>query len=119
MEAFLARLVLVYVGFLDIEIPAMQAQLARGEPLLDHRVCFQVLHLLEHVELGELVTPLEMFPDVSSRVELPQALFAVPEPALQRRNVSTHFAVCERAHRTALRMAADDDVPDRQIRQGE
>jgi hypothetical protein len=50
-KALFAWLVFVNVGFFDVEIPAVQPQLARCEPLLHDGVGLEVLELLEHVEL--------------------------------------------------------------------
>ena len=122
MEAALARLVFVDVGFLDVEIPAVQAQAAARQALLYLRVRLQMLELLEYVELGELVVALEVVSQrgARARVQLLQAALTMTEPAVQRRHIARDLSSCQQGiDSAALGMSADNDVGDGQIRQGE
>ena len=114
MEAPLAGLVLVDVGFLDVEVPAVQPQLAAGQPLPDDGVGLEVLELFEHVELRELVVALEVIPEARARLQLTETAGAMTEPAVEGRRIGMSLSLGEGADGAAFRVPADNDFGDRQ-----
>src|SRR5271165_1372133 len=115
VEAPLAGLVLVHIGFLDVEVPAVQPQLAAGQPLLDDGVGLEVLELFEHVELRELVMALEVIPEARARLQLAETAGAMSEPAVKGRGVGgMPLCLGESADGAAFRVPADDDFGNRQ-----
>ena len=84
----------------------------------DARILSEILHLFQHINLGELVVVGQRGIQNIAVPESPEAPFAMPEPRIDVRHCVAYTAAQEGFHRAASAMAAEDDIFDAERNKG-
>lgn len=87
VKAPVAFLVFIDVGFLDVEPPTVDAKAPFAKAITNDWIGFEVLHLLQHIELRKKVMRFQVCAERILGFQHFKAVIAVTEPAREVRSV--------------------------------